>query len=42
MNLHFIFGLYLFINKEFDNTDTDENAIAAPAIMGDKSQPVKG
>jgi len=37
-----ICGLYLFIKRAFETTLTDENAIAAAAITGFKSQPVKG
>lgn len=31
-----------FSNKEFVTTDTELIAIAAPAIIGDNNQPVKG
>ena len=37
-----LFGLYFFINSELLTTDTELNAIAAPAITGLNSQPVKG
>ena len=37
-----ICGSYLFIKREFETTLTDENAMAAAAIAGFKSQPVKG
>ena len=33
---------YLFIERAFKTTLTDENAIAPAAIEGFKSQPVKG
>lgn len=36
------FYLYLFIERAFKTTLTDENAIAAAAIDGFKSQPVNG
>ena len=34
--------LYLFIKRELLITDTELNAMAAPAIMGFKRNPVKG
>ena len=37
-----LFGLYLFINNELLTTESELKAIAAPAIMGFSSQPVKG
>ena len=33
---------HLFINKLFDTTETDENAIASPAIIGLSKNPKKG
>jgi len=35
-------GLYLFIKRALETTLTEENAIAAAAIIGFKSQPVSG
>jgi hypothetical protein len=35
-------NLYLFISKELATTLTEEKAIAAAAIVGLNSQPVKG
>ena len=37
-----LFGLYPLINKALPTTLTEEKAIAAAAIAGFKSQPVKG
>ena len=34
--------LYRFIRRELETTLTEEKAMAAAAIMGFKSQPVKG
>ncbi len=39
---YFVENLYLFIDKAFRTTLTDENAIAAAAIEGFKTQPVTG
>jgi hypothetical protein len=35
-------NLYFFIKREFETTLTEEKAMAAAAIVGFKSQPVKG
>jgi hypothetical protein len=38
----FFVPLYLFIDKAFKTTLTDENAMAAAAIEGFNNQPVNG
>ena len=36
------YPLHFLISKLLETTDTDENAIAAPAIIGFKRKPKKG
>ena len=36
------YSLHLLISKLFETTDTEENAIAAPAIIGLSKNPKKG